>query len=249
LLVSERLAAECKNPGVPVSDMPGMTPGTASESVTGPPCLDKAHTNASQATWVDFLRYFPMVLFGWLLRLVSMLFIGMFLAAYLTVIFMAEILFGAGMTFGPVLVPWLIWKQTEWLFDGWLKFMVTAILTKAVAAFMVMTTGGLIMGLKTYSEEAAPSGSMSPADLVAIDDTAALLLLIVCAMGTYMMWQVPAIAGALTSGGSISAGSFGSGFMSRRAQRGAGGKGGGKSGGGSGGKPTPNGPDKSNWKD
>lgn len=230
LVMNHRLSKDCQNVGAPITDLPGMTPGTTSESVTGPPCLDKAHTNASPVTWVDMLVDFPMVLMTALLQLVSLGGMALFLAAYLTVIFMAEILFGAGMTFGPVLVPWLVWKQTEWLFDGWLKFMVTATLTKGVAAFMLMTCVSLITGLKAFSEQLSPPGA-SASDLIAVDEVAAFLICVVCFMGAYLMSQVPAIAGALTSGGSISSASFGGGAISRTIQRKVGGGGGGRASG------------------
>ncbi len=208
LLVGERIATECQD-----TSSAGVLPGQVAEAQVGQSCLNKAGTHATTASWYDILVDLPMVFVTWLLRLVALLMMGLFLAAYLSVIFMAEILFGLGLTLGAVLVPWLIWKRTEWLFDGWLKFMVASSLTKVVAAFMVMATASLVMGVKTFSE-AVPT--TTGADLIAVDEITAFLLCVICAMGTYLMWQVPGIASSLMNGGSISVSQFGAGTHSRR---------------------------------
>ncbi len=203
LLVSERVTQE--------SNCELRVPLIPSLPTLATVCLKRSSASVdASAGWLD-LANLPLFLVTWLLRLIALLFMGLFLAAYLSVIFMAEILFGIGLTLGPILVPWLIWKQTDWLFDGWLKFMISASLTKVVAAYMVMSTSGLVMGLKTYSE----SVNTSSGDLLGADEMAALLLCVICAMGTFLMWQVPGIAQALINGGSIAAKGFGGGRMGR----------------------------------
>lgn len=187
LLASERMSEEC-------------TDTTSSADPQLSTCNKKPGASVQSASWSDLLLNFPMVMMTWLLRLVALLTMGLLLAAYLSVIFMAEIMFGLGMTLGPVLVPWLIWQRTEWLFDGWLKFMITAMLTKVVAAFMVVTTTGLVMTVKKFAEAVPVS---SGEDLLAVDEIAALLLCVVCAIGVFLMWEVPRLAQSLIAGGSF----------------------------------------------
>lgn len=194
LLASERMSEECSDTAASNNQILSQAEPQLST------CNKKPGSAVQAASWADLLVNFPMVLMTWLLRLVALLMMGLLLAAYLSIIFMAEIMFGLGMTLGPVLVPWLIWQRTEWLFDGWLKFMINATLTKVVAAFMVVTTTGLIMTVKKFSESVPVS---SGEELLAVDETAALLLCVVCAIGVFLMWEVPRLAQSLVAGGSF----------------------------------------------
>lgn len=207
LIVSERSAEEECKP----ADMSNAPLDAQVQGLGGMTCLNKAGTGATSASWWTILVNLPMVMMTWLLRLFAMLMMGLFLAAFLTVIFMAEILFGIGLTLGPILAPWLIWQRMEFLFDGWLRFMIAAMLTKIVAAYMVMATTGLVMGLKTYAELVPVTTGL---ELLAVDETTAFLLCVICAIGAFLMWQVPGIAQGLMSG-SLGARlqGFGKGFL------------------------------------
>jgi len=192
LLSSER-AAPSKN-----CTASEVTPSTPEESsgATAEDCVTSAGQNA-ELTWVDMLKYFPVILFTWLLRLIALFFMGMMVVAYLFVMILAEVLFGVGMCVGPILIPWLIWQRTEWLFDGWLRFMVSATLTKIVAGLMTSLMTGVILAVKTVSEMVEVK---DPAALVAVDEFTALMLCVVAALGALLMWQVPGIAQGLVSG-------------------------------------------------
>jgi hypothetical protein len=152
---------------------------------------------ASAPSWKDILITLPQVLLTMLLKLLTLGFMTLMLAAYLTVIFMAEVLFGIGMSLGPILVPWLIWQRMEWLFDGWLKFILAACFTKIIAALMVATVSSVIVGAKLLSENIKVENGV---DLIGVDELAAFLMCVVAAIGTFMMWQVPGIAQGLLSG-------------------------------------------------
>jgi len=165
----------------------------------------------AEPTWLDIIMNLPMVLFTWLLRLLAMAFLIMATAAFLLVIFMSEVLFGLSLAMGPVLVPWLIWQRTEWLFDGWLRFTVAACLTKVVAFFMVGITAGIVLAAQKAAFEMSLVTTKG-AEMLAIDEIAAFLICITSAITAFMMYQVPGIAQALISGGSgVSAQRFGSG--------------------------------------
>lgn len=219
LLASNSAANECpttttdtNSVSAGTQDPLGVGGGTSSTQTQFTTCNRKTSAGNQQPSWADMLVNFPMVLITWLLRLVAMLFMALLLAAYITVVFMGDIMFGLGMTLGPVLVPWLIWKRTEWIFDGWLKFMISGMLTKVVAAFMVTANTGVILAVKNT---AANVGVSSPDEMLAVDETVALLLCVSCAIGAFLMWQVPQLASALISGGSFSAAGFGKGTATR----------------------------------
>jgi type IV secretory pathway VirB6-like protein len=98
---------------------------------------------------------------------------------------------------GPILVPWLIWQRTEFLFDGWLRFMIVAAMTKLVAALMVSMVTGIITAVGALARVA----DVSPMALAKVDLAIAFAIAIVAAIGAFMMWQVQGIAQALVSGG------------------------------------------------
>lgn len=223
LLVSER-GEECSaaNPGSGTTDPEAALVQGAQTCVWN-------NSGGSPATFVDFVFHFPTVLVMWLVRLMTVLLMALMLAAYLAVIFVAEISMGIGVILGPILVPWLIWSRMEFLFDGWLRFMIIATLSKIVAALMVAINATLITGIKNLSDQLAVPNYGA---LVDINYMSAWMICLVAALGTFIIWQVPSIAQALVSGGSGGAvAGFGRGAIGRRAQQtaGTGGQGGGSS--------------------
>ena len=149
------------------------------------------------------------VLFTWLLRLLAVLFLGVMLAVLTATLFLAQVMFGISLIVGPILVPWLIWQRTEFLFDGWLKFTIAAMLTKIVAVVMTVIIFALIFKIKALGDNVI---NVSSVDLVTIDEMAALLICVIAAMGAFLMWQVPSLAQSLISGGTGSIAGFGRGL-------------------------------------
>ena len=175
-------------------------------------------TRGADVGFTDWLVMLPAVLFTLLLKMGATIFMVLMLAAYITVMFMAEVLFGIALTLGPILVPWLVWQRTEWLFDGWLRFSLAACFTKIVAALMVAVVTSVIIGAKTLSEAIKVSNGM---ELIAVDEMAAFMMCVVAAVGTFMMWQVPGIAQGLLSGGvGATAQKFGQGSLGKGISRG-----------------------------
>ncbi|MDO8768400.1 MAG: type IV secretion system protein [Burkholderiaceae bacterium] len=170
-------------------------------------------TRGADVGFTDWLVMLPAVLFTLLLKMLAVVFMALMIAAYITVMFMAEILFGVALTLGPILVPWLIWQRTEWLFDGWLRFSLIASFTKIVAALMVAIVSSVIIGAKTLSEAIKVSNGM---ELIAVDEMAAFLMCVVAAIGAFLMWQTQGIAQGLLSGsGGATAQKFGQGSLGK----------------------------------
>jgi TrbL/VirB6 plasmid conjugal transfer protein len=208
LLVSERAQEESscsyQNPdgkkSAPVAG--GVDNGSYKCSV------EKQGAAGASVSWIEAMVGFPMILMTWALRLVALLLMALLLGAYLSIIGMAEVIFGSGMIIGPVLVPFLIWERTEFLFDGWLKFMIVGTLTKIVTAIMVVVVTGVIFAAKRLSDSIEVGRGM---ELLAVDETIAFMVCVVALIGTFLMWQVPTLAQAMVSGG---AGYRGQGFSS-----------------------------------
>ncbi len=179
-------------------------------------CPDPSGKGA-EPSWMDILIHFPMVLFTVLLKLLALVFIIILITAFLLALFMAEVLFGLALCIGPILVPWLIWQRTEFLWDSWLKFMIAAAFTKIVAFFMVGVTAGLIASIKVT---AGSINAKTGLDYLGIQEMEALVCCVVAAVGAFMMWQVQDIAGALVGGSAgASSGRFGKGLVGAMATK------------------------------
>lgn len=205
LFVSKR-AVEASNQCVDVS-----SPVTGGHSVEWQ-CPDGVSPQGKEPTVFDILFNLPMVLMTMFLKGLAMVFMVLLISAFLLAIFMAEVLFGLAMALGPILVPWLIWQRTEWLFDGWLRFMLGACFTKIVAFFMVGATAGLVSATRMVADRVNVANA---SDYLAVEEINALIICITAAIGTFMMWQVPSIAGALVGGSGGSSSNFGKGFLGK----------------------------------
>lgn len=59
-----------------------------------------------------------------LLQLVAMAFVTLAGAIGLGVLFMGKLQLALACMLGPLMIPWLLWKPTEFLFSGWLTFLI-----------------------------------------------------------------------------------------------------------------------------
>lgn len=226
LLLSEREADNCYVDPV-ASDMGTVETLPAS-------CSNKGKMGLSDIFGVP--GSIIQIVVTWLLRLLAVVLLVFMMAALVTVLVLAQAMFGISLIVGPIMIPWLIWERTEFLFDGWLKFTIAGFLTKVVAAIVVCLIFCAVFAIRTIGDSVVNASSV---DLISIDELAAIAICVISAVGALLMWQVPSLASALMSGGSASASGFGKGFVGRRLSGGdpIRNVGGGKDGGGK--APTP----------
>lgn len=168
----------------------------------------------AEPTIFDVLFNLPMVLMTLLLQLVGLVLMIIMTAAFLLMVFLSEAMFALAMTFGPVLIPWLIWQRTEFLFDGWLRFMIVALFVKLVAFWMLGFTAGIVAAARAIANQ-VPLANAS--EYLAVNELAAFGIAVVAALGAFLMWQVPGLAQGLISGSAgVSGQRFGQGAVSKR---------------------------------
>lgn len=63
------------------------------------------------------------VIMAGLLKLVAIFFIAAATAAGVAILLMAKFQIALAIALGPVMIPWAIWKPTEFIFSGWLSFL------------------------------------------------------------------------------------------------------------------------------
>ncbi|CAG0960191.1 hypothetical protein MTYP_00686 [Methylophilaceae bacterium] len=99
---------------------------------------------------------------------------------------------------GPVFIPWLLLPAATFVFDGWLRFLISAALWKVLAAIIVGITSGVFQSLASKAEAAAKAGSSANYGEVMLASFVAGLTALLAA---YLLLQIPSIAAALAGGG------------------------------------------------
>lgn len=131
-------------------------------------------------------------------------------AVYMLIVNMGAVLIAVGMILGPVLVPWLLLEPASFLFDGWLRFMITAALWKIVGAALMVITNAAIVAARSQVDNSTLFTATST------DIQSLIVVSIITCIGIFMMWQAPSIASGLVSGsGGATLKNFGRGFVGR----------------------------------
>ena len=168
-----------------------------------------AHLLPDKPDWMDYIvaigREFVRIPHIFL-ALVASLFVGLAMVVFIFVVLMADVLSVVGLTLGPIMIPFYLMPVLSFLFDGWLRFMITAGFYKLVATIMLALTYNLVVQLQTTSQALAAAGNGAVATWSG-DFLSLCLAVVIAFMAFLMMWQVPSIAAALMQGrqsGSIS---------------------------------------------
>lgn len=135
---------------------------------------------------------------GMTIILVAVLFVAMLATSIVGMIAVltALVIVAIAMAVGPIFIPFMVLEKTSFLFDGWLKFLINACLTKVIIALL------LGIGMAALGAAATPQ----QAGLVEVGSMLGGLLSALAISGVIssLMLTAPSIAGAITSGGAIS---------------------------------------------
>lgn len=103
-----------------------------------------------------------------------------------------------GAIIGPIMIPWMLIPATSFLFDGWLKFMITAGMWKVVGAIIYAMAEPAITKLAT-----AVSNTNGMAEDFGYLTLQALGILLVVVVIAVLMSKIQELAQALVSGGTV----------------------------------------------
>lgn len=114
-----------------------------------------------------------------------------------------------GLAVGPIMIPFMVLRQTEFVFDGWLKFMISAGMTFLVISLLTgMMVAAMTSLMGAYTSQPGALGFSSLLTLHGLLPT----LLAGTAIGmltAHLMMKAPDIAQSLISGGSEGIGKLG----------------------------------------
>jgi TrbL/VirB6 plasmid conjugal transfer protein len=163
------------------------------------------------------VKNLPLILLTFLAKGVAIVGIFMMILIFVIVVQFASFLLNVGFCLGPVLIPWYVLPAGEFLFDGWLRFTISAGLYKVVAwLMMAIVYNGALPGIQNLVQQVAMQSGTNSDEYYATNYLSMLALALICGIGAFMMWQVPDIAkGLVTGGGSGSVRGFGKGVIGR----------------------------------
>lgn len=130
-------------------------------------------------------------LFGWVVRVAAGLFMLVAGATAAAVILVAKISIALALVMAPVMIPWGMWRPTEFLFTSWLRFLITSSMQVVVAVAL----GGILSSAVTTI---GGISSQFTSNEASIGLTSALILF--SALCLYIMLQASALASGLVSG-------------------------------------------------
>jgi type IV secretory pathway VirB6-like protein len=128
---------------------------------------------------------------GWIARLVAgvaMIGAG---AVAVGIVLVAKLSIGLALVFAPVLIPWGMWRPTEFLLTSWVRYLVSAAMQVVVA----VAVGGLLMSVVSFLVAQVGDINNHEASIALSVAFIAFGLLSI-----YLMLQVPRLASGLISG-------------------------------------------------
>ncbi|WP_175684576.1 type IV secretion system protein [Burkholderia anthina] len=160
-----------------------------------------ANSAGLSSVWT-LIKNLPLILLAFLAKALAIIAITLMTSIFVVVVQFGSFLLDIAFCLGPVLIPWYVLPAGEFLFDGWLRFTISAGLFKVVAwLMMAIVYSGVLPGIQGLVQQTATQSGANSDAYYATNYLAMLALALVCGVGAFMMWQVPEIARALVTGG------------------------------------------------
>jgi type IV secretion system protein TrbL len=102
------------------------------------------------------------------------------------------------MALAPIFVPFLVFRPTSFLFEGWLRFAIGACLTKGIALMMLVVVGKMFEGISQATKNIVVQGAGGAGMFDIAMFSVVFLLSGIAAM---LMSSAPTVANGLISGG------------------------------------------------
>ncbi|REG58559.1 TrbL/VirB6 plasmid conjugal transfer protein [Paraburkholderia sp. BL6669N2] len=187
-------------------EVPDVTPeGVVIPNTEHQECGSASDAGANSAGLISIwtlIKNLPLILLAFLAKALAIIAITLMTLIFVVVVQFGSFLLDIAFCLGPVLIPWYVLPAGEFLFDGWLRFTISAGLFKVVAwLMMAIVYSGVLPGIQGLVQQTATQSGTNSDAYYATNYLAMLALALVCGVGAFMMWQVPDIAKSLVSGG------------------------------------------------
>jgi hypothetical protein len=176
----------------------------------------------SEFSWTDWsgnAAAIVSLLYGMAARIVALFFLLIATVVMMAHVVMSQVSVALALAMAPLMVPFLMFRPLSFIFDGWLRFLLTACMLKITASFILMMVGGLLANLTTTAAAIAQEmQGAAAADKFATDLLMFGMLILFALMAALLMAQAPGMAHGLLSG----SGAQGFGGLSSLARQGTG---------------------------
>lgn len=143
----------------------------------------------------------PAVFMSLIAAIVATFLILVALGVYMANLVISQVTLEIAKIFAPVFIPFLVWRPTSWLFEGWLRFFLGAALLKIVGLLLLQVTSVMMQSVLDLSAQIAAS---MPKDAIAapfvFDITRYGVIILMSGIGALMMSKAPSIASGILSG-------------------------------------------------
>lgn len=148
----------------------------------------------------------PIWVYSTIMKLVTSFIIVIAMCIYMATAVMAMVSIKLVIALAPVMVPFLIFKPTAWLFDSWLRFLLGASMMKLVGAFMLSLTSGLMGSMTLVAQKIKADSAAGTFDTYTGDIVLFSTILLMSVLAGLLMAQVPSISSGLLAGSAGGAG-------------------------------------------
>lgn len=199
--VSSSLTAAAGGDSIDTSKVKGVvgsavtTTFTAITAVNATPQLSEPNLSIK-----GILAGIPTAIFVQVMKMVTSFIIAISMCVYMATAIMAMVSINLVIALAPVMVPFLIFKPTAWLFDSWLKFLLGACMLKLVGAVMLSLTSGLMSSMVVVATKIRADAINGTAETYGGDILLFSVMLLIAVMSGLLMAQVPSIASGLLAG-------------------------------------------------
>lgn len=101
----------------------------------------------------------------------------------------------------PVMVPFLMFRPLSFLFDSWLKFLLSSCMLKVVVAFLLTVVSELLTGMSELATQFyRDSWQVTAIESLQVDILMLGMMMVFALLATFMLMQAPTIANGLLSG-------------------------------------------------
>lgn len=116
-------------------------------------------------------------------------------------------------SFAPLMIPFMLLPATEFIFNSWIKFFISALLVKCVGAFFIKVCESIISSITTVSQSVYMAPDIDGLSLITANFVVYVCLVGMAGLAAYLMTMVPGIANGLMSGSAIATGFKGVGVI------------------------------------
>lgn len=159
-----------------------------------------ANNSTAAAVWNGLTNPGQMiiVLIAWLFRMAAALVVAISAMLFIGQVLMSQVMMSIGASVGPIMIPWLILPATEFIFQGWMNFMIIAGMWRVVGAILFNILKKVTEVMVPLADKLATTNDVGVELIVT-----AMALMFIAMVMAYLMMQVPDIARNLISGGGM----------------------------------------------